>query len=151
MYNLDDERFEPEPRLFTHEYVPASELPTQPITPAVPTTASTPDTSLKEAMWGCMIASTAAPIIGVMAGGFIGFFVGTVVGILIGILGAVVRHKRIKAIQAGRTELAFTDREVNAELAIGAVLVGLAAVKGIGMIERHHAHLVAEEIQRGRS
>lgn len=166
MYNCDDEHYEPEPYLFTHQYGPITELPTEPfptlpLAPVLnPVRATEPidatlpthsvEMSAKELMWALMVISGLAPILGALGGGFIGFFVGTVIGIALGIVGVVVRQRRIKAIAAGRTDLAFTDREVKAELAIGAVIAGLAVAKAVGAAERHHARLVAEEIQRGQ-
>lgn len=173
MYNLDDENYEL-PHLYTHDlYNSASEAPTSPIPvqalaeqlpvyvpnvalatipydPVAEVYRTTQDAEMttRELMWVFMIFGALCPIFGVFMDGFLGFFIGTVLGLALGICGVVARHARIRAIDNGRTDLEFSDGEVKAELVLGAIVGAVAVAKGIGMAERHHAHVVARENQR---
>jgi hypothetical protein len=166
MYDLDqfDDGDNPEFRypLFTHEQlmsVPTEPIPTQslptvrmspPLAPAMEVyTGQDAQLSTRELMWGLMVLGTIAPLVGVLADGFLGFLVGTLVGFALGSGATIARYLRIKAIRAGRTDLEFSQAEVKTETVLGVLVLVFSILSVASYVERRHVRLIAREIQRG--
>jgi hypothetical protein len=146
--------------LFTHDYDPEPEAPTEVFPVVVPEPDLAEQTvdiipfaednvlSHRQIFALLFVMSGVLPVACTLGAGLMGFLVGTLLGVILSIVNMVCHFRRLRAIREGDVDAQFTEEEIIFQNVVMGVMGAMVVAKGIEHISDHHAQLVADKLQR---